>query len=108
MWANGNGGEYDDCGADGFASSIYTISVGGIGVQGNSSWFDEACSAKMVVTYVTDLEGYASVVWLFKLFPMVRAWMLISFSLLQLFMENVRHTLVEQVQQHLWQQASLP
>ena len=62
MWANGNGEEYDDCAADGYASSIYTISVGAIGVQGNSSWFDEACSAKMVVTYVTDHEGYDSVV----------------------------------------------
>ena len=74
VWANGNGGEYDDCGDDGYASSIYTISVGAIGVQGNSSWFDEACSAKMVVTYVTDLEEYSSVVWPFKLLQIVRVW----------------------------------
>ena len=62
MWANGNGGEDDDCAADGYASSIYTISVGAIEVDGWPSWFDEECSAKMVVTYVTDMYGYSTVV----------------------------------------------
>ena len=54
VWANGNGGEDDDCAADGYASSIYTISVGAIGVDGSKSPFDERCSSKFVVTYVTD------------------------------------------------------
>ena len=63
MWANGNGGEVDDdCAADGYASSIYTISVGGIGVNGSSSYFDERCSAKMVVAYVTNDKGITAVV----------------------------------------------
>ena len=62
VWANGNGGLFDDCAADGYASSIYTISVGAIGVDGNPSPFDEPCSAKMVVTYVTDSLGASSVV----------------------------------------------
>ena len=57
MWANGNGGEYDDCAADGYTQSIYTISVGAIGVDGNPSPFDEQCSAKMVTAYVTDPFG---------------------------------------------------
>ena len=62
MWANGNGGPADDCAADGFSSSIYTISVGAIGVDGTPSPFDEECSAKMVVTYVTDINGTSTVV----------------------------------------------
>ena len=62
MWANGNGGPTDDCAADGYASSIYTISVGAIGVDGDPSSFDEPCSAKMVVTYVTNSLGSAAVV----------------------------------------------
>ena len=62
MWANGNGGPYDDCAADGYASSIYTISVGAIGVDGRPSPFDEECSAKMVTNYVTDPQGYSAVV----------------------------------------------
>ena len=63
MFANGNGGRtFDDCAADGYSSSIYTISVGAIGVTGAPSNFDEQCSAKMVVTYVTGLDGYSAVV----------------------------------------------
>ena len=62
MWANGNGGVYDDCAADGYVSSIYTISVGAIGIDGRPSPFDESCSAKMVVTYVTDPLGASAVV----------------------------------------------
>ena len=61
MWANGNGGYEDDCAADGFASSIYTISAGAIGVDGNPSYFDEECSAKLVTAYVTNLEDVAIV-----------------------------------------------
>ena len=63
MWANGNGGRRDDdCAADGFASSIYTISVGAISVHGNYSPFDEPCSAKMTTAYVTDYAGRSRVV----------------------------------------------
>ena len=62
VWANGNGGIDDDCAADGYTSSIYTISVGAIGVDGKPSSYDEECTAKMVVTYVTDMHGKSTVV----------------------------------------------
>ena len=62
VFANGNGGSDDDCAADGYASSMYTISVGSIGVDGLPSWYDEQCSAKMVVAYVTDPNQYPTVV----------------------------------------------
>ena len=62
MWANGNGGRRDDCGADSYATSIYTISVGAVSVTGEQSWFDESCSAKMVVNYVTDAYYTSAVV----------------------------------------------
>ena len=48
--------------ADGYTQSIYTISVGAIGVDGNPSWFDEECSAKMVTAFVTDPNGNSAVV----------------------------------------------
>ena len=73
VWANGNGGPNDDCGADGFASSIYTISVGAMGLDGDPSPFDEACSAKMVTAYVTDTnkeQTIVSVTFLHKHTPM--------------------------------------
>ena len=62
MWANGNGGDRDDCGANSFATSIYTISVGAVSVTGKQTWFDEKCSAKMVVNYVTDADDNSAVV----------------------------------------------
>ena len=54
MWANGNGGPNDDCAADGYASSPYTISVGAIREDGKSSEYDEPCSAKLTVAPVTN------------------------------------------------------
>ena len=62
VWASGNGGEDDDCAADGYTQSIYTISVGAIGVDGNASPFDEKCSSKMVTAYVTNVYGDSTVV----------------------------------------------
>lgn len=62
VWANGNGGREDDCAADGYCTSIYTISVGAIGVTGEQSYYDEDCSSKMTTAYVTDDEGYSAVV----------------------------------------------
>ena len=41
---------------------MYTISVGSIGVNGLPSSYDEQCSAKMVVAYVTDPDYNTSVV----------------------------------------------
>ena len=64
VWASGNGGdEGDDCAADGYVSSIYTIAVGSIGVDGSRSLRnDEECSAKMVAAYVTDTYRNPAVV----------------------------------------------
>ena len=63
MWANGNGGYADDdCAADGYTSSIYTISVGAMSVHGNYSPYDEPCSAKMTTAYVTNHNGASNVV----------------------------------------------
>ena len=63
MWANGNGGyDDDDCAADGYAISPYTISVGALGVYGSPSPFDEVCSAKLVTAYVTNPSGNSEVV----------------------------------------------
>ena len=62
MWANGNGGHRDDCAAMSYSTSIYTISVGAVSVTGEQSWFDESCSAKMVVNYVTNTNDTSAVV----------------------------------------------
>ena len=60
MWASGDGGEDDDCAADGYVSSIYTI--GAVGMNGLKSPFHECCPAKMVTTYVTNDRGCPAIV----------------------------------------------
>ena len=62
VWANGNGGFLDTCAADGYVSSIYTISVGAISATGLPSFFDEECPAKLVTAYVTDQEDDVDIV----------------------------------------------
>ena len=52
MWAAGNGGQYgDSCAADGYINSIYTIGVGAANNNGLPAYYDEQCSAKMIVTF---------------------------------------------------------
>ena len=52
VWAAGNGGSYyDSCAADGYSSSVYTISIGSANQHGRQADYDEQCSSKMAVTF---------------------------------------------------------
>ncbi|KZS90018.1 hypothetical protein SISNIDRAFT_458352 [Sistotremastrum niveocremeum HHB9708] len=52
VFASGNGGNFDDqCNFDGYANSIYTITVSAIDATGGHPWYSEPCAANMVVTY---------------------------------------------------------
>ena len=52
VWASGNGGRYkDNCNCDGYATSIYTITVSSTSESGHIPWYSEACSATMATTY---------------------------------------------------------
>ena len=52
MWATGNGGGAgDNCNCDGYASSIYSISIGAIDKNGKSTYYDEKCSSTNAVIY---------------------------------------------------------
>ncbi|KAL4219234.1 proprotein convertase subtilisin kexin type [Mactra antiquata] len=53
-WASGNGGEHDDCNADGFAGSIYTISIGSLNESALYTNYSEQCSAILAATYGGD------------------------------------------------------
>ena len=49
VWAAGNGGNNDDdCNADGFVNSIYTIAVNSVDQNGNFPSFAERCSSIIV------------------------------------------------------------
>lgn len=52
VWASGNGGRHmDNCNCDGYAASIYTITVGSVNQRGDLPWYGELCPAILTVTY---------------------------------------------------------
>jgi len=52
VWASGNGGRYkDNCNCDGYATSIYTITVSSTTERGEIPWYSEPCSATIATTY---------------------------------------------------------
>ena len=86
---------------------MYTISVGAIGVDGNPSPFDEPCSAKMVVTYVTNSLGALTVVGHGSQNLMGNNTLecfVVCNRVLLILMKAVHLLLEEQVQQLLWLQ----
>ncbi|XP_053380095.1 furin-1-like [Mercenaria mercenaria] len=54
-WASGNGGYYyDDCNADGYANSIYTIAVAAMSETTAPTWYSEHCTAILAAAYSGD------------------------------------------------------
>lgn len=52
IFAAGNGGANgDNCNFDGYANSIYTVTVGAIDREDNHPYYSEPCSAQLVVAY---------------------------------------------------------
>ncbi|KAF4531598.1 hypothetical protein B566_EDAN010064 [Ephemera danica] len=52
VWAAGNGGgSDDDCNCDGYASSVFTLSVGSASEHGRFPWYGEQCSSTLACTY---------------------------------------------------------
>ncbi|KAK3751317.1 hypothetical protein QZH41_019534, partial [Actinostola sp. cb2023] len=50
--ASGNGGHFkDNCNFDGYANSIYTVTIGAIDEVGNMPYYAEHCAAMLAVTY---------------------------------------------------------
>ncbi|XP_032820258.2 proprotein convertase subtilisin/kexin type 7 [Petromyzon marinus] len=50
--ASGNGGRYqDNCNYDGYANSIYTITIGAVDENGGMPFYAEECAAMMGVTF---------------------------------------------------------
>ncbi|XP_065187229.1 proprotein convertase subtilisin/kexin type 7-like [Sycon ciliatum] len=53
--ASGNGGRHhDNCNFDGYANSIYTITIGGVGEDNEDPAYNELCAATMAVAYSSD------------------------------------------------------
>ena len=58
VWASGNGGAAgDDCGADGYVSHPYVISIGAINHLGKTTSFHEHCPSTMAVVHAGGRHG---------------------------------------------------
>ncbi|XP_037238422.1 proprotein convertase subtilisin/kexin type 4 [Falco biarmicus] len=63
IWASGNGGiNYDNCNCDGYANSIYTLSVGSVLAGGQRPWYSEGCAAILTTTYSSRTTSEVQIV----------------------------------------------
>ena len=50
--ASGNGGHFkDNCNFDGYANSIFTVTIGAVDELGQMPYYAEQCAAMLAVTY---------------------------------------------------------
>ncbi|KAL3848249.1 hypothetical protein ACJMK2_019118, partial [Sinanodonta woodiana] len=54
VWAAGNGGTTDNCNADGYANSIYTVTISSVNAKGQPAFYSEVCPPALAVTYSGD------------------------------------------------------
>ncbi|ORZ37067.1 peptidase S8/S53 domain-containing protein, partial [Catenaria anguillulae PL171] len=62
VFASGNGGMHkDDCNADGYANSNYTITIGAVSKDHESPWYAENCAAQLACTYSGGAMGQKAI-----------------------------------------------
>ncbi|KAI5651344.1 subtilase family domain-containing protein [Phthorimaea operculella] len=58
IWASGNGGRHtDSCNCDGYANSVFTISISSATQGGYKPWYLEECSSTLASTYSSGTPG---------------------------------------------------
>lgn len=58
IWASGNGGKHgDNCNCDGYAASIYTITVSSTTITQEVPWYSEKCASTFATTYSSGSSG---------------------------------------------------
>ncbi|XP_030008212.1 proprotein convertase subtilisin/kexin type 7 [Sphaeramia orbicularis] len=61
--ASGNGGQYNDnCNYDGYANSIYTITIGAVDERGRMPFYAEECASMLAVTFSSGGNRLRSIV----------------------------------------------
>ncbi|KAM9733294.1 proprotein convertase subtilisin/kexin type 7 [Menidia menidia] len=61
--ASGNGGQYNDnCNYDGYANSIYTITIGAVDENGRMPFYAEECASMLAVTFSSGGNKLRSIV----------------------------------------------
>ncbi|CAH8504944.1 unnamed protein product [Dicrocoelium dendriticum] len=51
VWASGDGGRNDDCNCDGYAASMWTISINSVTNDGHTAVYDESCASTLASTF---------------------------------------------------------
>lgn len=51
VWAAGNGGRHDNCNCDGYANSLFTITIGSVSSYNSIPYYAEPCAKVLAVTY---------------------------------------------------------
>lgn len=69
VWASGNSGPHDNCNADGYVTSIYTIAIASVSRGGYVASYGETCSAILAATYASGRTSIVVHVFLFCSFP---------------------------------------
>ncbi|XP_041090892.1 proprotein convertase subtilisin/kexin type 7 [Polyodon spathula] len=61
--ASGNGGQYkDNCNYDGYANSIYTVTIGAVDENGQMPFYAEECASMLAVTFSSGDKMLRSIV----------------------------------------------
>ncbi|XP_075695929.1 proprotein convertase subtilisin/kexin type 7 [Rhinoderma darwinii] len=61
--ASGNGGQYNDnCNYDGYANSIYTVTIGAVNEVGKMPFYAEECASMLAVTFSSGDKQMRSIV----------------------------------------------
>ncbi|XP_078055095.1 proprotein convertase subtilisin/kexin type 7-like isoform X2 [Mustelus asterias] len=61
--ASGNGGQYEDnCNYDGYANSIYTVTIGAVDEEGRMPFYAEECASMLAVTFSSGDKMMRSIV----------------------------------------------
>ncbi|XP_062408367.1 proprotein convertase subtilisin/kexin type 7-like [Sardina pilchardus] len=61
--ASGNGGQYNDnCNYDGYANSIYTVTIGAVDENGRMPFYAEECASMLAVTFSSGGRSLRSIV----------------------------------------------
>eukprot|EP00040_Diaphanoeca_grandis_P026107 m.145635 g.145635 ORF g.145635 m.145635 type:complete len:526 (-) comp30448_c4_seq1:120-1697(-) len=56
VWAGGNGGDKDQCAADGYVNDVRTIAINGADQDGTKPYYGERCTAVLASTYSQSLS----------------------------------------------------
>ncbi|KAL3310879.1 Neuroendocrine convertase 2 [Cichlidogyrus casuarinus] len=59
VWASGDGGAADDCNCDGYAASMWTVSINSATNDGQTATYDESCASTLASTFSNGKSSFS-------------------------------------------------